>query len=87
MNQLPTIPIVDIGSYIEGKQEEGFAANLREICKRIGFFYIQNHKVPLELQEKLIEDTRKFFSLPEEEKNKIHMKKGGRAWRGYSKLG
>lgn len=87
MNHLPTIPIVDIGSYIDGKQDEGFTNNLREICKKIGFFYIQNHKVPNDLQEEILENSRKFFDLPQEEKRKIHMKKGGKAWRGYFQLG
>jgi isopenicillin N synthase-like dioxygenase len=82
------IPIIDIGSYIDATADpQEFARQMRSICTNIGFFYISNHHVPLDLQEALLESTRRFFALPREEKNKIHMKLGGRAWRGFFELG
>lgn len=39
--------------------------------------------VPKELEDKILASARDFFALSKEEKHKIHMKYGGRAWRGY----
>lgn len=78
------VPIVDIGSYIDRTADpKPFLQELRDICKNIGFFYVSNHQVPADLQESLLESAKKFFALPMEEKHKIHMRLGGRAWRGY----
>lgn len=52
-----------------------------------GFFYIVGHDVPMSLQNDLVGLSHQFFSLAEEEKMKISMKLGGRAWRGYFPLG
>ena len=81
------IPIIDLSSYIKGESKEEFAANLRSVCKNIGFFYVKNHMVPKELEDEILASARDFFALSKEEKRKIHMKYGGRAWRGYFELG
>lgn len=48
---MESIPIVDIGSYIQGTVDrQQFASQLRDICKKIGFFYVKNHQVPSDLQ-------------------------------------
>lgn len=39
--------------------------------------------VPKELEGEILASARDFFALSKEEKHKIHMKYGGRAWRGY----
>lgn len=87
MNQITNIPVVDIGSYINGTHSADFTSSLREICKTIGFFYITNHQVPADLQEELLDNTRAFFDLPKEEKRKIHLKNGGNSMRGYFEVG
>ncbi len=43
--------------------------------------------MPLELQQKMDKLAREFFDLPREEKEKISMKLGGSAWRGWFPLG
>lgn len=54
-----------------------------EACRGQGFFYITGHGIHDRLQQRLEEQSRKFFALPLEEKLKIRMELGGRAWRGY----
>jgi isopenicillin N synthase-like dioxygenase len=48
---------------------------------------LTGHGVSEELQQKIINVSSKFFKKPIDEKNEIHMKKGGKAWRGYFSTG
>lgn len=41
---------------------------VREACLDKGFFQITNHNVPAELQEKVFEQSKKFFDLPKDKK-------------------
>lgn len=43
--------------------------------------------MPEDLQKSILTNAQKFFSLPREEKRKIRMSEGGRAWRGYFEVG
>jgi len=52
-----------------------------------GFFYVRNHGVPQSLIDSLWRVSKQFFALPLEEKMKIDMKLGGRAWRGFFPCG
>lgn len=82
------IPLIDIGCFVgntEGQKET--AEEIREACKASGFFYVKGHGVKKGLRERLLEASKVFFELPMEEKMQIHMKKGGKAWRGYFPAG
>lgn len=85
------IPVIDISALIPGSaNQDGLSAtikNIEDATQRVGFFYIANHGVSVELQAKLEILSRQFFSLPIEEKRKIDMSKGGKAWRGYFGVG
>ncbi len=70
------IPVLDLSS-------PEFASRLRGALADYGFFYIQNHGIPEDLQTDLIRIAREFFRRSYDEKMKIEMKNGGRAWRGY----
>ncbi len=63
------------------------AAALSEACRTHGFFYLTGHGVSHELTQRLEQLSHAFFALPEEEKLRIAMEKGGRAWRGYFPVG
>jgi isopenicillin N synthase-like dioxygenase len=83
------IPVIDICALLSGNHE-GLSEAIKQIenaTQRVGFFYISNHGVSLELQTRLETLSRQFFSLPVEEKRKIDMSKGGKAWRGYFGVG
>ena len=78
--------MIDISSFVKGEDSqlmEVAAAQIRDACTNHGFFYVKGHGVSEELQNKLDQLSRTFFSLPEVDKMKIEMAKGGKAWRGY----
>ena len=88
MKTLNSLPIIDMQAYVSNYQSRHIVARqIREVCKEIGFFYIQNHGIPLELQKSILANSQKFFDLPKGEKNKIHMSKSGLRWRGYYSVG
>ena len=56
--------------------------NVSQACLDLGFFYLVNHGVEEELLKKVFEQSKKFFSLPVEEKIKFAVKNH----RGYTGL-
>ncbi len=56
-------------------------------CRDLGFFYVKDHGVSPALEKRLEEQSRRFFALPQSDKEKIAMSFGGKAWRGYFPLG
>lgn len=79
------IPILDVSAYVAGKDGAlaSLAAELRWALENVGFFYIANHPVPQELIDRVFEETRRFHSLPVEEKMKIYL---NRSNNGYMPL-
>lgn len=67
------IPTVDIAAYLAGQPggRETAAAKLREVSKTVGFFYLKGHGIPLDLIERVFEQSRRFHALPIETKTKI----------------
>lgn len=45
---------------------------VRNCCLHNGFFQITGHKVPIELQNKIMEWNKKFFALSLEQKNEVN---------------
>jgi isopenicillin N synthase-like dioxygenase len=85
------IPVIDI-SPLRGKEPDRSAAEkiaqqISTACREHGFFYVSGHGVSLELQKKLEIVSHEFFKLSAEEKMKISMQKGGKAWRGFFPVG
>ena len=91
------IPVVDISLLLKNnykKDNKQFCSSVEEVsqkinqaCRTTGFFYIKNHGVPLEIQNDIVNVSKQFFSLSVDEKKKINMKFGGKAWRGYFSVG
>jgi isopenicillin N synthase-like dioxygenase len=71
-----SIPVIDLSGSFTGDAEarRKIAWEIHKACRETGFFYISNHGV----DQKLIDDqfawTRRFFDLPLDQKNSIHMK-------------
>lgn len=59
------------------------AAEIDRACGEYGFFTIVGHGVEKTLRRRLEEVSQEFFALDEEEKSRISMTRGGRAWRGW----
>ena len=82
------LPVVDIGA--PGASDSAFdrvGAELDRACAEFGFFYVTGHGVDPRLCHALQQLASRFFALPTEEKQRIAMIHGGRAWRGYFPLG
>ncbi len=87
---MPTssLPVINIEALAKNEDHQSpeareVALQIREACCNTGFFYLSGHGINPDLQADLEKLSYTFFSLDENEKMKISMKKGGRAWRGY----
>lgn len=69
---LPAIPSIDLVAFLEGSAEaqRAIAANVDEICRRIGFLVIENHGVPRNVIDDAWSTVSAFFDLPLDEKLK-----------------
>jgi isopenicillin N synthase-like dioxygenase len=100
---LLVIPVIDISPLLLNQQQPGsdlpapgqrsdvtYASTVDAIgdaCRHVGFFYISNHHVPLELQTEMMYLSTRFFALDKDVKRRIDMKLGGKAWRGFFAVG
>lgn len=88
------IPVIDMENIRTLNQDDSFCErasetvdHIHDACTTSGFFYIKNHGVSEELQDRLTDLSRQFFKLPVQEKKSIDMKNGGKAWRGFFAVG
>jgi isopenicillin N synthase-like dioxygenase len=67
------IPTLDLSAYLSGAAGglEQAALDLHEISTTIGFFYLKGHGIPQSTVDGLFRESRRFHSLPEEEKRKV----------------
>jgi len=71
---LTTLPVIDLGPFVEDasvEEKQRTAADLRQACIDIGFFYVENHGISVEECAEAIDWSRSLFELPLEEKQKI----------------
>jgi isopenicillin N synthase-like dioxygenase len=81
-----TIPTVDISPYLSDPNSPAshqIIADVANACRTSGFFQITGHGISPTLQQKVFSGSKKLFSLPTEEKEKIK----GVVGRGYEILG
>jgi isopenicillin N synthase-like dioxygenase len=82
------IPLVDVSALLaESGDRQAVARQLGEACRESGFFYVIGHGVDQGLQQRLHDLSRQFFAQDIETKLRIRMALGGRAWRGYFRVG
>ena len=83
-----SIPIIDVRPLLAGAAgQRSVAEQLGAACREHGFFYVVGHGVEESLQRRLECLSREFFALDVETKVRIRMSLGGRAWRGYFRVG
>lgn len=82
-----TLPILDFRE-IDGDpaQRQAFLAKLRGAARDTGFFYLTGHGVDPDFLDQLFALSRRFFDLPEAEKNAIEMVHSPH-FRGYTRVG
>jgi isopenicillin N synthase-like dioxygenase len=82
------LPVVDVSALRGGGAAcDDAARQLDAACRDVGFFYVIGHAVDEVLQGRLEALSREFFGLPDDEKARIAMAGGGRAWRGWFPVG
>ncbi|KAF2107578.1 hypothetical protein BDV96DRAFT_297086 [Lophiotrema nucula] len=80
------IPTVDISAYLQDPSSDAAAQVVKQIetgCRTSGFFQITHHGIPTQLRDTVLNASKTFFTLPNEEKEKYY----GGPGRGYEKIG
>lgn len=81
------LPVLDLGLFDAGPvPRERFLAELRHAAREVGFFYVEGHGVPHDLNERTLAAARAFFALPEADKLAIAMVRSPQ-FRGYTRAG
>jgi isopenicillin N synthase-like dioxygenase len=86
---LERLPVIDVAPLFGSNEIARVRAGeaIGAACRDLGFFYATGHAISDAVMAQLMEASRQFFALPEAEKLKIAMAKGGRAWRGFFPVG
>ncbi|KAE8386835.1 hypothetical protein BDV23DRAFT_162519 [Aspergillus alliaceus] len=80
-------PIIDFSPFYgqDGPEKQQLIKELRCACEEYGFFQIINHTIPSILQNSILEQSKEFFDLPMEVKERYSKDIGGFN-RGYEHL-
>jgi isopenicillin N synthase-like dioxygenase len=78
-----SIPVIDIGALYaqDPAAKQQVAAKIGAACDDIGFFYVTNHNVSVEVSDAAAAMVDKFFALPESERLKVKADKNNRGYR------
>ena len=82
------IPTINISAWLSPtstlQSRNAVVDQIRSACQAYGFFQLEGHGIPLEMQNEVLECAERFFSLPLEQKQQVSIKKSvGSANRGY----
>ncbi|HEX2911619.1 MAG TPA: 2-oxoglutarate and iron-dependent oxygenase domain-containing protein [Chloroflexia bacterium] len=81
------LPVLDFSRVEKGPAEkEAFLEELRRTAHELGFFYLKGHGIDKNLVRSMLDLSRRFFSLPEEDKLAIEMINSPH-FRGYTRVG
>lgn len=80
------LPVIDMGGARTGDPAalERVAAQIREACTTVGFFYMANHGVPEATIAEAVAEAKGFFHQPLEQKRQVAINK---RHRGFNALG
>lgn len=85
------IPTVDISPFVNNapaKELLDVVKAVRHACTTYGFFYLVGHGISLEEQNRALDCAKLFFTLSQEEKMDVWIKKSlGKSHRGYEPPG
>jgi isopenicillin N synthase-like dioxygenase len=73
--EAPTIPVIDLGAYLAGEPGalDRTAQDLRFALTRVGFYFIVNHGVPMELVRRTFAEVARFHALPLDKKMQVRI--------------
>ena len=65
-----SIPVIDLAPLVNADERtlDTLVAKLDDACRNVGFFYVRNHGVPINLYDGVVREAERFFALPLEEK-------------------
>lgn len=71
-----TVPVIDLTRSFSSNLEDrkAVAAQIRDACENSGFFQITGHGVPEEVRQNILKQAERFFHLPVEKKEALHVK-------------
>ena len=77
-----SVPLIDLAPWFEGDEADraGVARRVDEALCETGFLLIAGHGVPDRLRGRIRESARRFFALPEHDKDRYRVAVGGRGW-------
>jgi isopenicillin N synthase-like dioxygenase len=85
------IPTVDISPFVKNAPAKDLlevVKAVRHACTTYGFFYLVGHGISLEEQNQALDCAKLFFTLSQEEKMDVWIKKSlGKSHRGYEPPG
>jgi isopenicillin N synthase-like dioxygenase len=76
------IPVIDLAPARDGEGKRKAAWEIRQACRDTGFFYVRHHGVPEGLIVAQFAFAARFFALPLERKQQLHMNHS-RSFAGY----
>ncbi|KAJ5816772.1 putative 2-oxoglutarate-dependent dioxygenase [Penicillium robsamsonii] len=80
------IPVLDYDQTTQPNARQEFLARLREALVNVGFLYLKNPPVPIDVQETLVQKAKEMFELPLEKKQQLEMV-NSKHFLGYTPLG
>jgi isopenicillin N synthase-like dioxygenase len=84
---LDSLPILDMSALDKGADvADAFRDRLRDVMHDVGFFYLTGHGVPQDLTDDILNISRRFFELPDEQKLAIENVNSPQ-FRGYTRTG
>jgi isopenicillin N synthase-like dioxygenase len=88
MSEFSQIPLIDVADLVADRPgKTAVAGRIGQACRESGFFYVVGHGIDPDLQVRLRDLSKQFFAQDVERKLRIRMALGGRAWRGYFRVG
>jgi isopenicillin N synthase-like dioxygenase len=64
------VPVLDLSVFDQPLGVEALASELRQACLGLGFFYVANHGVDQSLTDTVFAASKRYFALPQDEKQK-----------------
>ena len=76
------LPVLDVGPFLAGKHDalEALAAQVRDACENIGFFFVRNHGISRDLIDRQFAQSKRFHDQPMDAKLKLAVDQNQRGY-------
>ncbi|MHA7155593.1 isopenicillin N synthase family dioxygenase [Arthrobacter sp. TMN-50] len=84
---LDSLPVLDFSRLAAGPEVASqFREDLRDVMHDVGFLYLAGHGIPQDLIDAMVDISRRFFELPEQQKLELENVHSPQ-FRGYTRMG